>query len=181
MPAVAAAAITFLAAATLTPRAQTVNFDRAPRVGAMPIARQIAPNLVTNDVRRLATIREQGKSYVLYASPTRSGSFCSWWITSGGSRMGACRGPGPDLQLQASGPRFAAYVTGSFDRKDVARVAVRLATGAEVDVPFVWVTKPIGAGLFLFHASRRSAAALELPAAVTLYDANGQVVETITL
>jgi hypothetical protein len=79
------------------------------------------------------------------------------------------------MHAQAAVQRGAVTVTGRVRDRSIARLELRFADGASVDVPFIWVSKPIEVGFFL-HAVSAARLARGRPTAVIAYDADARVV-----
>jgi hypothetical protein len=79
------------------------------------------------------------------------------------------------------GARARSLFLGSFSQTTVARVVVEFADHGHVSIPFVWVTKPVSAGLFLYKVPRSRRAFPHQPVAVALYGRDGRPIETIPI
>ena len=156
-----------------------INFEDAPRATAAAFP-QLSSRLVRAQIREITSVKQAGRRYVLYAAPTTVRSFCSWWKASAGG-FGACRSSRPGLQVQGFGPRARTLLTGSFDQTDVVRVAMTFTDRKQEKVPFVWVTKPIAAGLFVIGIAKADQTLTHQPVAVALYGRNGKLIESLPL
>src|SRR5919199_213426 len=109
----------------------------------------LGPQVVPGEARSIPLEELGGKRGVLYRAPTKDGGFC-WRWENGGS----C-GRTPDLAqsplgvLTLEGPGGGpAQISGHLLDRAIDRLALEYEDGARDEIPFVWVTAPIHAGLF---------------------------------
>ncbi len=148
------------------------------------------PQAISAQTRRVAVFHVNGKAHVLYVAPTRKGGFCE---TFSGS-FGSCRPsrslphgavqPGemhPFLlsafwseQQRRGGPIRVTEVGGSVLARATRHLYVEYADGSRSEIPFVWVSKPIDAGFYLYGIPAGHTAATAVRG-VSAWDADGHL------
>jgi len=119
-----------------------------------------------------------GREHVLVVAPTEEGGFCTSlsgpYGTTGCPLTAVVRGEAgvlaPDVIGDASGPIM---FNGYFTFPSAARLRVTFEDGERATIPFVWVTRPIRAGFFLYDLTAHRRAG-HRPAVVTLLDGRGR-------
>ena len=151
-------------------RVQRSFFDMS--VGA---PRGMGPEAIAAQTRRVGVLGGRA----LYVAPTRGGGFC-WEFehASGGCDTRRTRALSPTWMLMEhrGGPLFVQKVAGELLAAKTRSLEVEYADGTATQIPFIWVTKPINAGFFLYvipAAHRRGAARA---VAVSVRDSNGKVI-----
>jgi hypothetical protein len=128
--------------------------------------------------RRIASLYLKGRDHVLLVAPTKGGGFCtSLSGPYGGTgcpltgKLRASRGVlDPGTTGDASGPIL---FDGHFTVAHVARLLVTYQDGATGTIPFVWVSKPISAGFFVYDLSAHRRPG-HRPIALSLFDTHGK-------
>jgi hypothetical protein len=135
----------------------------------------MGPHAIASETRRIGVLAGRA----LYVSPTRDGGFC-WEFerASGGCDTDRRRPLSTTWALMEhrGGPVFVQKVAGELLAPKARSLEVEYADGTATQIPFIWVTKPIDAGFFLYAipaAHRRGAARA---VAVSARDATGKVV-----
>jgi hypothetical protein len=148
--------------------------------------RGLSPEAIAGAARRIGVFRgAKGKRFVLYVAPTHKSGYC--WIFQ--HSMGSCRKPGPSgrgaphaivaqwgVGQHRGGPVFAQQVGGAVAVASARALSIEYEDGTSQRIPFVWVSKPIDAGFFLFAPSPAHERAGARVSAVTALDARGRVV-----
>jgi hypothetical protein len=132
----------------------------------------LGPDVIADQTRNvLETPLPEGGRLVLWVAPTRDGGFCTQLEelkpngkSAGGgggcSRADARFKLGPGLTIAGpitpdgvihGGP---VIVSGQVTMRDAESVEVRFSDGTSVSVPFVWVSKPIATGFFVYPVPR---------------------------
>lgn len=131
------------------------------QVGAPP---GMAPGVRPGQARRVTAARIDGKTHVLYVAPTTGGGFCESWTHA----FGGCRSTRALPAKQAA--RLSLAQLRSFNAMGVSgglgadglrivgghvlvpdsTIELRYQDGQSVEIPYVWVSKPIDAGFFLY-------------------------------
>lgn len=112
------------------------------------------PRIKAGEARKITETTIDGKRRILYVAPTPDGGFCWMWSTVGGSCGRTAVAPRPDpiaaswLSSPGGGP---AQLMGQILNPAVARVQLDYENGERSEIPFVWVSKPIDAGFFIFE------------------------------
>lgn len=160
----------FAGASKAPTRVQRTFFDMSVSAPA-----GMGPEAIASQTRRVGTIGGR----LLYVAPTRDGGFC--WLVE--HAMGGC-GTSKRVGVSAAwgmgqhrgGPVFVQRVAGTVTAPSAQTLSVEYADGTKQQIPFVWVSKPIGAGFFQFpipvaHETGRGRAV-----AVVARDAKGRLV-----
>lgn len=143
-----------------------------------------APNAIVDDTRAVTSFDIDGRERTLWVAPTRRGGFC--WVFERAS--GGCFDhrrdipQGPDVTWVASPrARVPTRIEGVVLSSKAQRLIAEFRDGTTKDIPFVYVSKPIDAGFFLWsvpskfrhrHTSLRQVSAL---------DGHGAVIASTTL
>jgi hypothetical protein len=145
-------------------RVQRSFFDMS--VGA---PRGMGPHALAGKTRKVGTLGGR----VLYVAPTREGGFC-WQFDRG---FGGCDTQRKralsatwGLMEHRGGPLLVRQVGGEVLAPAAATLTVEYADGTSHQIPFIWVTKPIDAGFFLYAIPSG-----HRPSALVVRDAHGKV------
>lgn len=114
----------------------------------------LGPDVVPEQARQVMEATVRGKRRALYVAPTRSGGFCWLWPNLQGScgRTHAGQSALGVVWLEsAEGP---ALLSGHLLDPAVERLELRYEDGEKADIPFIWVSKPIDAGFYIFEVPR---------------------------
>lgn len=112
------------------------------------------PRIKAGEARKITEATIDGKRRILYVAPTPDGGFCWMWTTVSGSCGRTAIAPRPDpisaswLSSPGGGP---AQMTGQIIDAAITRVQLEYENGERSEIPFVWVSKPIDAGFFIFE------------------------------
>ena len=152
----------------------------------------MSPEAIAGDTRRVGVFHVHGKTNVLYVAPTRKGGFC--WVFS--HSFGGCRasrsephsralqpgelrpyliGAAGGLGQHRGGPVFVQTLGGDLLVPAARTLTVEYEDGTATKVPFIWVSKPVDAGFFLFGvptAHERAGARVD---GVSVRDAKGRL------
>ena len=169
-----AAAAVLVAAPAFALRGSIIDFfsaDPAPtrvvrdfgsmEVGAPP---GMAPGVQPGQARRVTVVRIDGKTHVLYLAPTKSGGFCETWTKAfGGCRVTRTLTAKQEARLSPAQVRSynsmgitsevgddGLRVVGGHVLVPDTTVELRYQDGQSVEIPYLWVSKPIDAGFFLY-------------------------------
>jgi hypothetical protein len=157
----------------------------------------MGPEAIASQTRRVGVFRARGRQHVLYVAPTRKGGYC-WTFSEGflgchATRpvVGPRRGHGGALNphrlgVTWEGPPIAAgrtvvppphttQVAGDLRGTDAHTLKVEYEDDSTGDVPFIYVSKPIDAGFFLYAIPKGHERPGTRVRAVTLLDADGKV------
>jgi hypothetical protein len=163
--------------------------------------RGMAPQAIASQARRVAVFHAFGHPHVLYVAPTRGGGFCEEFTGS----FGGCRAsrvppkhfavaPGAvnpfllDVAGQLSPIRmnpktgkavgstgYTSLVGGSTFAVGAASIEVEYENHASTAIPFVFVSKPINAGFFLYQIPKEHERPGTRVIAVAVRDKHGRV------
>jgi hypothetical protein len=138
----------------------------------------MAPGVLPQQARRITAVTIDGKQHVLYVAPTKAGGFCEQWSQMGGGCRASRTGPASNSIGGGGmgGPNGLTVLDGSFFQTDATRLVVGYADGESDDVPFVWVTKPIDAGFYLFRVPDAHRRAGHEPTSLSLYNTAGKLI-----
>jgi hypothetical protein len=112
------------------------------------------PRVKAGEARRITEATIEGKRRTLYVAPTPDGGFCWMWTTVSGSCGRTQVAPGREAvsaswrESRGGGP---ALLTGRILDPAVTRVLLEYENGERSEISFVWVSKPIDAGFFIFE------------------------------
>jgi hypothetical protein len=135
----------------------------------------MGPEAIASQARRVGVFRVRGRERILYVAPTRRGGYC--WIFA--EAFGGCHatrpiaGPrrsqsgavnpwrlgvtwqGPPIRLTPRGTRVASQqhttqVGGDLRAASAHTLQVEYEDDSTGDIPFIYVSKPIDAGFFLY-------------------------------
>jgi hypothetical protein len=132
--------------------------------------------------REVGRFRVRGRRRALWVAPTTNGGYCFEWE----GLFGGCHASPRDRLTHALSPSWGIVkrrgeharvtaVEGEIASTRAARLELAYRDGGRVDVPFVYVSRPIDAGFFSFETRRGRAVK-----ALTLYDARGRVLDRAT-
>jgi hypothetical protein len=144
-------------------------------IGSPP---RFAPQVLAGQTREVGRFRVRGKLRALWVAPTRNGGYCFLWENLfGGCRRGDQRTPifSPGFGVVArrgESPRITS-VEGDLTAAAAARIELVYQDGSHADIPFVYVSKPIGAGFFSFAIPARHQSGAAAPARIVLLDRRG--------
>jgi hypothetical protein len=150
----------------------------------------MSPGAIASQTRRVGVFHENGKAHILYVAPTRAGGFC--WVFS--LDMGSCRRarvdrrgspplPGevnPHLLIVGWGlgggrPLYTKEIAGDMVARGARALWVEYEDGSKTQIPFVWVSKPIDAGFFMYGIPAGHRARGTRVSAVSVRSATGRV------
>jgi hypothetical protein len=114
----------------------------------------MGPRVDAREARKVTEATIRGERRALYVAPTPDGGFCWLWEKMAGScgRTLGIFGPVNAPSLESPGHDGAARILGHVLNPAIVRLEVVLADGDHLDVPIVWVSKPIDAGFFIYEA-----------------------------
>lgn len=153
----------------------------------------MAPQAIDSQARRVTTFRLAGVDRVLYVAPTRSGGFC-WTFThsvadgcvqSRNERSYSVPGTvNPQLlaftdgmeRIPGSRHRFQVFIGAAILAKNAASLTLEYQNHHSVRLPFVWVSKPIDAGFFIYVRPPHHRLPGTRPDALILRDSKGKLV-----
>jgi len=141
------------------------------------------PRAIAGQAREVATFESGGKKRVLWVAPTRGGGFCM----TISHLWGGCRATRADraklpigLTGEVATPRgekpFVSRLGGEILAADAAKLEIDFADGTSAAVPFVYVSKPIDAGFFLYDVPAEHRRPAHGPTAVVARNSAGDVV-----
>ena len=147
-------------------------------IGAPP---RYALHVLAGQARNAGTLSVNGKQATLWIAPTKGGGYCYDFGGSGGCHD--TRGQRPAVPVSVGWaikqPRSGRPViiggSGEVYAGAVVRLEIVYADGSRKPIPFIWVSKPIAAGFFVFGIP-----AGERPAAVVAYDKASRIVARAT-
>lgn len=134
------------------------------------------PQAIVSQTRRVGTLGGRA----LYVAPTRLGGFC--WVFD--RSLGGCitqttrpRGlsVGGSLMQDRGGPVFIRELAGEVFAASATTLTVAYADGTTQPIPFIWVSKPIAAGFFLFHIPPAHQSGARRAVSISARDAHGTV------
>jgi len=154
-----------------------------------------APQAIASESRKVTTFKAFGKGYALYVAPTRKGGFC-WTVEGVG---GSCASSRPEARHYPGEPssdvnsyllpvmsgmqrvpgtraQFRAELGGVVFADNAAELRVEYEDHTSVQVPFVYVSKPIDAGFFLWGRPSGHRAVGRRPLAVSAWDSKGKLI-----
>jgi len=150
-------------------RIQRTFFDMS-----LAAPRGMGPQAIASQTRRVGTLAGRA----LYVAPTRGGGFC-WQIDRGGGGCQTQRQRPLDvawsLMEHRGGPILLRAVLGVVVAPTAQTLTVTYADGTRQQIPFIWVSKPINAGFFLFEVPSAHQHAASRVTAVTVRDRSGTI------
>lgn len=156
------------------PRSVVVEFGQLD-VMSRPYA---ALDLLPRQARRVTSVKIGRATSVLYIAPTKGGGFCALWSTSTPQCLASSQRSHGVLGSFGYTSMYPALgvddVEGIVLARD-AEVTLHYADGTSTEVPYVWVTKPIDAGFFLYGIPDDMRLGNRRPVALTV-TRNGTVV-----
>jgi hypothetical protein len=112
------------------------------------------PRINAGEARKITEATIDGKRRTLYVAPTPDGGFCWMWSTVSGGCARTKVAPRRDA-VSASGRESPgggpSLLTGRILDPAVTRVQLEYENGERSEIAFVWVSKPIDAGFFIFE------------------------------
>jgi hypothetical protein len=143
------------------------------------------PQAIANQARAVTEFNIGGRRRTLWVAPTRRGGFC-WQIEK---YLGGCFARRPTTHLVvtagylAASPRsqVPARVDGVVLTPRAERLVAEFRDGATLDIPFVFVSKPINAGFYVFDVPREHQQRPTSIRAVTARDSDGKLVGSAEL
>jgi hypothetical protein len=137
----------------------------------------MSPGVLPHQTRRITDVKIDGKTHTLYVAPTKAGGFCYLWShLMGGCQASRTGGFAKRISGGGEGGLYGMTVlNGTFLLANGARVEVTHADGTTSNVPFVWVTKPINAGFYLYAVPAAHRRAGHQVVSVALLDSHGHV------
>jgi hypothetical protein len=144
-----------------------------------------APGAIVDQTRAVTGFRIDGRERTLWVAPTRRGGFC-WMFedASGGclDRRELVR-PAVSVTFVSASSRSSipARIEGVVTSARAHRLVAEFRDGTTMDIPFVFVSKPIGAGFFLWSVPRELQHRQTALRRVTARDGSGTVVASTTL
>jgi hypothetical protein len=170
------------------PKQAVKDFEEQNSVGAHGFG--FDPKILTGEARRITVYRlRDGRPFPLDVAPRRGGGFCFDFASSGscaGPR--GARGPKPtdragDHNVGAIGLVIIGYhrssvLAGYVYDKRIAKLVVRFRHQRPVDVPLLWVGRPIDAGFFAYNLTEFQRTHHNV-AAVVAVDAHGKEIARI--
>jgi hypothetical protein len=151
-------------------RVQRTFFDMS-----ISAPRGMGPDAIASQTRRVGVLGGRA----LYVAPTRGGGFC-WQFERG---FGGCdthrRQPlsaAWSMLQHRGGPLLVREVGGEVIAPDARTLTVEYADGTTSPIPFIWVTKPIDAGFFLYAVPASHQHGTARAAAVVARDGHGKVI-----
>src|SRR5439155_165169 len=149
------------------------------------------PGAIASQARKVATFRIDGKAHVLWVAPTRSGGLCETFTDMfGGCRKSRTppkrypRGPGavnPFLLGLTSMGSPTTLVGGDILAPNAQTLLVEYENNATSPIPFVFVSKPIDAGFFLYKIPAGHTKAGTRVRAVLVRDAHGRLLARVPI
>ncbi len=161
----------------------------------------LAPQAIASQARRVGVFRIRGRTRVLYVAPTRKGGYC-WMFTDAFGGCRTTRTPprrqgtqpgainpyllgltwqGSPFRLDPQGrpvdgkPRHTTQVGGDILATNAHVLQVEYEDGSKTPIPFVFVSKPIAAGFFLYAIPKGHERPGTRVRAVSVLDVDGRV------
>jgi hypothetical protein len=158
--------------------------DKAPYKAVADLGGSEESGVLAGQAREIPGLSVDGKPYELSVAPTKEGGLCIRFV-EGGGRAIPCLANIADrrtiekmiyLSMSADGLAGQLWISGVFLEKEGERLEVTYADGANDEIPFVWVSAPINAGIFFLSVSGERRVHARGPVFVTLFDRNGNVI-----
>jgi hypothetical protein len=113
----------------------------------------LGPRVIPDSARKVTEATIDGKRAPLYVAPTRDGGFCWRWGTHGscGRLQPNQRGLGTGWLERDNAPWI---LTGHLLDRQFARLELEYEDGERVEIPTIWVSKPIDAGFYVHEVPR---------------------------
>jgi hypothetical protein len=148
------------------------------------------PGVIPNSARRVLELSHDGKVSVLWVAPTKGGGFCFEWTDVGGGcvkdRTVPSAEPEPSsgdvdpfvlgLLVSPDARGVLQHFDGHLMAPEAERLLVEYADGEETEIPFVWVSRPIDAGFYLYSVPTEHRRPGHQVTAITAEDEDGGVV-----
>jgi hypothetical protein len=158
------------------------------------------PQVIASESRKVTAFKAFGRDYVLYVAPTRKGGFCWTVVGVGGSCMrsrptersypgepsgnvnSALLGVMSAMQrVPGTRAQFHAELDGVILADNAASLRVEYEDHSSVHVPFVYVSKPIDAGFFLWGRPSGHRQVGTRPLAVSVRDSHGKLIARVVV
>jgi hypothetical protein len=168
------------------PAPALVRRDFASLTFGVPPA--LDPQAIASQTRAVTEFRIGGHRRTLWVAPTRRGGFC-WQLEKS---YGGCFDRRRDIRPLVSvsyigasadfpGSQIPARIEGVVTSTRAARLTVEFRDGTVKDVPFVFVSKPIDAGFFVWTVPREHQGLRRSIRALTARDPDDKIVARATL
>jgi hypothetical protein len=147
-------------------------------IGAPP---RNALHVLAGQARNAGTLSVNGKQATLWIAPTKDGGYCYDFGGSGGCHQTRGQHPaapvsvGWAIKQPRSGRPVIIGGSGEVYAGAVARLELVYADATRKPIPFIWVSRPIAAGFFVFGIP-----AGERPVAVVAYNKASRIVARAT-
>jgi hypothetical protein len=196
MAAVLAGVVAVAAPTALALRGSIVDFfqsDPAPREVVLDFARLdigaprgLETEVIAEQTRKILVHRGyDGRVFTLYAAPSRKGGFCTYLDGVGGGGCGPAYSVpvAPAIGIRALTPDGAihqgpAVVSGSVGLDDADAIELRYEDGTADRQTLTWVSKPIGAGFFVFDVEPAHWPRDHQPKELVVLDSDGRTLRT---
>jgi hypothetical protein len=131
------------------------------------------PGIVTGQMRKVHVFKTASGSQALFMAPARDGYCWSLADLAGSCENSASRVIGPlweDISpLSASSPQLP-MITGAINAVAAERLVVTFQDSEQTEIPFVFVSEPIGAGFFYYEVPRERWERGRRPAKLSVHD-----------
>lgn len=143
----------------------------------------MATGVLPGQAREITGLSVNGKPYEVSVAPTRDGGFCISTRVFGGWDI-PCLANNADrlsfeksifLSISAQSVRGQIWISGAFLESEGERLEIAYADGTNDEIPFVWVTAPINAGVFVRSVSEDRRVDARWPVSITLFDRDRKV------
>lgn len=158
----------------------------------------MAPQAIAGQTRKVGVFHAFGRAYLLYVVPTRNGAFC--WMFGGSStcpdarpvartypHMSGAVNPyllSTEIGMNRVSRRGSAYrleIDGVVYAKNAASLSVEYEDHTSVQIPFVYVSKPIDAGFFLYGIPPTHYRSGNTLVAVSAHDSQGKLIARVPM
>jgi hypothetical protein len=163
-----------------------LNFAQLPLARPSDVDSQVVPD----SARQVTELTHNGTSYVLSVAPTQNNGFCYEWT----DLLGGCQSRSapptthPELDRYLLGASWSPdehgviqFISGSVVAGGTDHLIAGFADGDRVEIPIVWVSKPIDAGFYLYWPSVVHRHLGHQMTVLTAVDSAGQVLARQTL
>jgi hypothetical protein len=149
---------------------------------------EMDPRVLPLATRKVTTFHPATGNYTLWVAPTARGGFCDEFGSLGGGCVASRETPtgfppladsevnpwllDVILRQRAAAPEF---IGGSVLATGTARLELSFEDGSRADLPVTWVSKPIGAGFFLYAVPAEHQASGHRPSVLVARDGSGKV------
>jgi hypothetical protein len=156
------------------------------------------PQVIASESRRVVVYKAFGKEYPLYVAPTRKGGFC-WTIVGMGGSCASSRPrsyPGEPAgnvnsyllgvvsgmqRVPGTRSQFHGELSGTVFAENAASLRVEYEDHSFVQVPFIYVSKPINAGFFFWGRPSGHRRVGTRPLAVSVRDSHGKLIARVVV